>query len=100
MHDVSIIVVAWNVAHLVDECLASVRASQDGLRKQVLFVDNGSKDGTEELVRTKYPEVELIRSETNLGFIRANNLAYPRATGRYVLMLNSDAFVGPKTLER
>jgi len=100
MHDVSIIIVAWNVVHLVDECLGSVRASQDTLRKQILFVDNGSKDGTEELVRTKYPDVEFIRSETNLGFIRANNLAYPRATGRYVLMLNSDAFVGPKTLER
>jgi GT2 family glycosyltransferase len=100
MSDVSIIIVAWNVVHLVDECLGSVRASQDGLVKQVLFVDNGSKDGTEELVRKKYPEVEFIRSETNLGFIRANNLAYPRATGRYVLMLNSDAFVGPKTLAR
>ncbi|HEV8113625.1 MAG TPA: glycosyltransferase family 2 protein [Planctomycetota bacterium] len=100
MYDVSIIIVAWNVVHLVDECLGSVRASEDTLKKQILFVDNGSKDGTEELVRRKYPEVEFIRSETNLGFIRANNLAYPRASGRYVLMLNSDAFVGPKTLAR
>jgi len=100
MHDVSIIIVAWNVAHLVDECLGSLRASRDRLKKQILFVDNGSKDGTEELVRKKFPEVEFIRSETNLGFIRANNLAYPKATGRYVLMLNSDAFVGPDTLEK
>jgi GT2 family glycosyltransferase len=100
MYDVSIIIVAWNVVHLVDECIGSVRASEDKLKKQILFVDNGSKDGTEELVRRKYPEVEFIRSETNLGFIRANNLAYLQATGRHVLMLNSDAFVGPKTLER
>ena len=99
-HDLSIIVVAWNVLDLVDECLAHVRASEDGLRKQILFVDNGSSDGTPELVASRYPEVTLLRAGSNLGFIRANNLAYPEATGRYVLMLNSDAFVGPKTFER
>jgi N-acetylglucosaminyl-diphospho-decaprenol L-rhamnosyltransferase len=99
-HDLSIIVVAWNVIELVDECLRHVRDSQDHLRKQVLFVDNGSTDGTPELVAERYPEVTLIRADTNLGFIRANNLAYPHATGRYVLMLNSDAFVGPNTFER
>jgi N-acetylglucosaminyl-diphospho-decaprenol L-rhamnosyltransferase len=97
--DLSIIVVAWNVAELVDECLRHVAASEDGLRKEVLFVDNGSTDGTPELVEARYPEVEVIRAGSNLGFIRANNLAYPRARGRYVLMLNSDAFVGPKTFE-
>lgn len=99
-HDLSIIVVAWNVAELVDECLSAVRASEDTLRKQILFVDNGSTDGTPELVESNYPEVTLIRAGSNLGFIRANNLAYPHATGRYVLMLNSDAFIGPRTLER
>ena len=99
-HDLSIIVVAWNVRDLVDECLSHVRAADDDLRKQILFVDNGSTDGTVELVKEKYPEVTLIPSDTNLGFIRANNLAYPRATGRYVLMLNSDAFVGPQTFEK
>ena len=99
-HDLSIIVVAWNVVGLVDECLSAVRASEDELRKQILFVDNGSTDGTPELVESSYPEVTLIRAGSNLGFIRANNLAYPQASGRYVLMLNSDAFVGPHTFER
>lgn len=99
-HDLSAIVVAWNVVGLVDECLSAVRASEDELRKQILFVDNGSTDGTPELVESRYPEVTLIRAGSNLGFIRANNLAYPEATGRYVLMLNSDAFVGPHTFER
>jgi GT2 family glycosyltransferase len=98
--DLSIIIVAWNVAELVDECLNHVYASEDGLQKEVLFVDNGSTDGTPELVEARYPDVEVIRAGSNLGFIRANNLAYPRAKGRYVLMLNSDAFVGPKTFER
>ena len=47
----------------------------------------------------QFPEVELIKSPENLGFIRANNLAYRDAHGRYILMLNSDAFVGPETLQ-
>ena len=99
-YDLSVIIVAWNVAQLVDECLSQYSTSKDRLRKQILFVDNGSSDGTEELVRSKYPQVTLLRSDTNLGFIRANNLAYPHAAGRYVLMLNSDAFVGPHTFAR
>ena len=99
-YDLSVIVVAWNVRGLVDECLEHVRASDGDLRTQILYVDNGSDDGTPEFVEEKYPEVTVIRSETNLGFIRANNLAYPHATGRYVLMLNSDAFVGPQTFAR
>ena len=99
-HDLSVIIVAWNVVDLVDECLAHVSASEDGLRKQILFVDNASTDGTVELVNAKYPEVTVIQSATNLGFIRANNLAFPHATGRYALMLNSDAFVGPQTFEK
>ena len=97
--DLSIIVVAHNVRELVDECLSCVRESTDRLRKQILFVDNGSSDGTADMLEDKFPEVELIKSPENLGFIRANNLAYRGAQGRYVLMLNSDAFVGPETLQ-
>lgn len=63
-------------------------------------MDNGSTYGRVELVRRKYPDVVVIPSETNLRFNRANTLAYGRATGRYVLMLNSDAFVGPHTFPR
>lgn len=97
--DLSIIVVAWNVKELVDECFRALRASSDTLKKEVLFVDNASTDGTADYVEKRFPEVILIRSDRNLGFIRANNLAFRRARGRYVLMLNSDAFVGENTLQ-
>ena len=97
--DLSIIVVAWNVKELVDECFRAIRASRDTLKKQILFVDNASVDGTADYVEENFPEVTLIRSDTNLGFIRANNLAYKQARGRYVLMLNSDAFVHESTLQ-
>ena len=97
--DLSIIVVAYNVKELCDECFRAIRASKDTLRKEILFVDNGSVDGTADYVAEHFPEVTLIRSPTNLGFIRANNLAYTRAKGKYILMLNSDAFVCENTLQ-
>jgi N-acetylglucosaminyl-diphospho-decaprenol L-rhamnosyltransferase len=96
--DLSIIVVAWNVKELVDECFKAIRASDDSLKKEILFVDNASKDGTAEYVESNFPEATLIRSDRNLGFIGANNLAYRRARGKYILMLNSDAFVFKETL--
>jgi N-acetylglucosaminyl-diphospho-decaprenol L-rhamnosyltransferase len=97
-YDLSIIVVAWNVRELLRECFDALRQSDDRLRKQLILVDNGSSDRTADFVRKNYPEVELIESPVNLGFIRANNLAYRRARGEYVLMLNSDAFVSPTAL--
>ena len=97
--DLSIIVVAYNVKELCDECFRAIRASKDTLAKEILFVDNGSVDGTADYVAEHFPEVTLIRSPTNLGFIRANNLAYKQAKGKYILMLNSDAFVLANTLQ-
>jgi len=97
--DLSIIVVAYNVKELCDECFRAIRASKDNLKKEILFVDNGSVDGTADHVAEHFPEVTLIRSPTNLGFIRANNLAYRQAKGKYILMLNSDAFVLENTLQ-
>jgi hypothetical protein len=97
--DLSIIVVAYNVKELCDECFRAIRASKDTLTKEILFVDNGSVDGTTDYVAERFPEVTLIRSPTNLGFIRANNLAYRQAKGKYILMLNSDAFVCENTLQ-
>ena len=97
--DLSIIVVAYNVKELCDECFRAIRASKGTLAKEILFVDNGSVDGTADYVAEHFPEVTLIRSPTNLGFIRANNLAYKQAKGKYILMLNSDAFVLENTLQ-
>ena len=97
--DLSIIVVAWNVKELCDECFRAIRASKDTLSMQILLVDNGSVDGTADYVAEHFPEVTLIRSATNFGFIRANNVAYKQAKGEYILMLNSDAFVSEDTLQ-
>jgi N-acetylglucosaminyl-diphospho-decaprenol L-rhamnosyltransferase len=97
--DLSIIVVACSVKELIDECFTAVKNSNDHLNKEIIYVDNGSTDGSVEMVIEKFPDTVIIESPTNLGFIRANNLGYPKAKGKYILMLNSDAFVGQESLQ-
>lgn len=88
--DVSIIIVNWNTRTLLDRCLLSIEAGAAGIAVHVLVVDNGSADGSAELVARKFPRVELLRNQENVGFARANNQAYGLAQGRYVLLLNPD----------
>jgi GT2 family glycosyltransferase len=70
------------------------------LKKEVIFVDNGSSDGTADMVRKNFPETLIIKNRENIGFARANNLAYPKSKGKYILMLNSDAFIKIDTLQK
>jgi N-acetylglucosaminyl-diphospho-decaprenol L-rhamnosyltransferase len=88
--DVSIIIVNWNTRVLLGRCLRSIEAGVDGLAAQVLVVDNGSADGSAELVEHEFTKVELLRNPENVGFARANNQACGRVKGRYVLLLNPD----------
>jgi N-acetylglucosaminyl-diphospho-decaprenol L-rhamnosyltransferase len=98
-NDLSIIIVAFNVKDLVQKCLSCVKDSQDSLKKEIIYVENGSTDDTEKMVRRHFPEVKIITTPVNLGFVKANNLGYASASGKYVLMLNSDAFVKENTLQ-
>lgn len=98
--ELTVILVNYNTSHLLDEVLAALGAACRGLETQVIVVDNASADGSVEILRMRYPEVELIVNETNVGFGRANNQAWPQARGRHVLLLNTDAFVEPESLTR
>jgi GT2 family glycosyltransferase len=91
--DLSIIVVNWNTCRLLEACLQSVEAARHDLSVEVFVVDNGSTDGSVDLVRQRFPAVELIANASNRGFSAANNQAVERARGRYLLLLNSDAAV-------
>ena len=88
--DVSIIVVAWNVRDLVSDCLKSVYEKTKDVSFEVVYVDNGSEDGTVDMVEQEFPGAKIIWNQTNLGFIRANNQGIEVCQGRYVLLLNSD----------
>jgi GT2 family glycosyltransferase len=65
----------------------------------VIVVDNGSKDGTKELLEEEFPETRFIENETNAGFTRPMNQAMQVAIGRYLLQLNPDTVVLPDALE-
>ena len=89
----SICIVSWNTRDLLETCLRSLYADPDSAGWQVLVVDNASSDGSADMVADRFPQAELIRSPQNLGFSRGNNLALERATGRCLLLLNSDTAV-------
>jgi GT2 family glycosyltransferase len=109
-YEVSIIVISFNTRDLLRECLSSLlgECSRLGASAEVLVVDNASLDGSAEMVDAEFSRseidsgipVRLIRSDVNLGFAAANNLAMEQARGRYIVLLNSDAFFQPGALRR
>jgi GT2 family glycosyltransferase len=96
--DVSIVIVSFNTCEVLRECLQSVQRESAGLRVEVLVVDNNSSDGSVEMIQREFPAVRLFRSEVNLGFASANNVALDVVQGRYPVLLNSDAFLRPGSL--
>jgi GT2 family glycosyltransferase len=96
--DVSIVIVSFNTLNVLRECLQSIERESDGLNVEIWVVDNNSSDGSPEMIDREFPYVQLVRSPTNLGFGGANNLALEKARGRYIVLLNSDAFFCPNAL--
>src|ERR1700740_731587 len=97
--DVSLVIVSFNTRDVLRECLLSVYREVGALHVQVIVVDNASTDESPAMVEREFPEVELIRSEINLGFGPPNNLAFQAARGRYIVLLNSDAFLCQGSLQ-
>jgi len=79
---VSVVTVNFNQPQVTEELLQSISIAS--LPLQVIVVDNGSKTDHTAAWRTKYPHVEFIRSEKNLGFAGGNNLGIKKATGDYI----------------
>jgi N-acetylglucosaminyl-diphospho-decaprenol L-rhamnosyltransferase len=96
--DITVLVVNYNTVHLLDRMLEALRVASADLRLQIIIVDNASSDGSVKFLQEKFPDVEIVESPRNVGFGRANNLAVSRIRGRYVLLLNTDAFVSVDTL--
>ncbi len=97
--DVSIIIVNWNTRELLARCLRCVQDTVQQASYEVFVVDNASTDGSQAMVQQDFPAVKLIANAENVGFARANNQAIRLAQGRYILLLNSDAFVKPGTVD-
>ncbi|MEI6378965.1 MAG: glycosyltransferase family 2 protein [Candidatus Falkowbacteria bacterium] len=96
--DLSVIIVSWNTRDKLAANLASLYSSQGDFSFEVFVVDNGSADGSAEMVKRQFAQVKLIANKKNLGFAKANNLALKKAKGEWLLLLNPDMKLKPDTL--
>jgi GT2 family glycosyltransferase len=96
--EASIIIVSFNTCDLLRECLLTLRRDASGVSYETIVIDNASHDGSAQMVAAEFPDARLVKSEVNLGFAAANNLGFEIARGRYLVLLNSDAFLRPGAL--
>jgi N-acetylglucosaminyl-diphospho-decaprenol L-rhamnosyltransferase len=95
---ISAIIVSWNTRDLLRACLQAVLAGPDGAGPdgiEVIVVDNASTDGTPEMVRREFPQVNLVANPDNRGYTGGNNQGFRLARGEYILVLNSDTVPQP-----
>lgn len=97
--DISVLIVSFNTRDLLRQCLSSLREQAGRAGIETIVVDNASRDGSADMAAAEFPEVRLIRSPVNLGFGNANNRAFEEASGRYLVLLNSDAYLAPGVLD-
>lgn len=95
----TVVVLSWNTVDLLAACLESLNRARDSDTWQVVVVDNDSSDGSADMVAERFDWVELIRNPVNDGYAIGNNLGAERATGEYLLLLNSDTEVEPGVLD-
>ncbi len=93
----SILLAAWNEREFARECLESIK-KQAFTDYEVLLVDDGSKDGTAEMIREDYPFVRLFALERHRGFAKTNNLAASHAKGEWLFVVNTDTEFHPDLL--
>ena len=93
----SIVIVSYNVRYFLEQALHSVYSALEGVHGEVYVVDNASSDDSVNLVKTKFPQVNLIENNENVGFSVANNQAIKQTKGEYVLLLNPDTLVEEDT---
>ena len=91
--NVSIIIVNYNTCALTRNCLKSVFEQTKDIDFEVIVSDNGSKDGSIEMIKQEFPKVILIENNANLGFGAANNRGLKVAKGEYIFYLNSDTIL-------
>ena len=99
--DLSIVIVSWNVADLLADCLDSIfdnaivqsQSADERIRYEVIVVDSASSDQTVDLLQNQYPRVTLLAQVENVGFTRGNNIGMDAAKGRHILLLNPDTLV-------
>ncbi|OGH06150.1 MAG: hypothetical protein A2W22_03575 [Candidatus Levybacteria bacterium RBG_16_35_11] len=102
--DLSIVIVSYNTRDLITKCLDSIKETIKDSSYEVFIIDNDSSDDSIKIIKDyiredKSKKVYFVENNKNLGFSKANNKAMKKAKGRYILFLNPDTVVYPKTLD-
>src|ERR1700728_1063252 len=95
----SIVILCWNDLKVIPDCLRSIYAATKSSDFEVIVSDNGSTDGTLDLIRNTHPQVQIIENGRNLRFAKANNVGIRACRGEYILILNPDTIIHEGTLD-
>lgn len=87
---VSIVFTNWNTCDMMRDCIRSVKEKTSGVSYEIIVVDDGSTDGSVDMLKRNFPEVRLVVNEENIGVAKAYNRGVAIARGRYIQMLNTD----------
>jgi GT2 family glycosyltransferase len=98
---VYVVIVTYNPKQWIDKCFSSLRKSN--IHIKTIVIDNGSTDGSQDIIQEKFPEIEFIDTKENLGFGKGNNIGIKRAYDAgadYIFLLNQDAWIENNTIEK
>lgn len=97
--DVSIVIISYNVAEFLRECLVSIQ-KETTCAYEIFVVDNNSQDDSVDIAKSFTPYVSIIQNRENQGFARANNQGFTQSKGRYIFMLNPDVVVLDRAIDK
>lgn len=100
MIDISISIVNFNTKDSLMDCIVSLKKHIQGLSYEIIVADNASVDGSKEMLKSDFPEVKIIENRENLGVTKARNQTFNEASGRYVLVLDSDIEIRSQSVNR
>jgi GT2 family glycosyltransferase len=98
--DVSVIIVSYNSKQYIEKTLNSLYKQTNGLDFEVFVVDNGSLDGTVEMIKQEFQQVKILETGQNSGFAKANNIAIRMSEAKYVFLLNPDTVLIENSIKK
>ncbi|MFQ5561024.1 MAG: glycosyltransferase, partial [Nitrospinota bacterium] len=94
----TILIINYKTPDFLENCVGTLYRHSPAINFDILIVDNNSQDESIENLIGRFPKVHIIKNSRNLGFGTANNIAIRKILSQYILLLNSDTIILPKTL--
>ena len=95
----SVVIVSYNTRDTLARCLEALHDSPPSVTHQIIVVDNASTDETVDLIRARWPSLQIIEMNFNAGFSAANNAAIHSSQSEFVLLLNSDTLPSSNSID-